>query len=364
MYYAPTPYDYAKGERKAIHSNANRVGAVLLLTVGLQLVAVFADVLLGIVFYREAALSLVLEKNNLVDYMWLTLGEYLFYMGVPVFVGWLLLRKRGVRLMPREKTDGSFGVGLLLLCTGMMVIANIIGSYILTAFEAVGISPLDIPETQDGTVTVMLLNVLTVGIAPAILEELLFRGVVLQGLRPAGDGVALTFSALMFGLMHGTLYQIPFAFILGLVFGYIVLKTGNILWSMGLHAINNVLAVLMEYWLWDLTDEQSAKWYLLFFVVESLLGIIGAAVLMTSSHPRVLPIGDRISSWLTLKQRRRAVYSAGTVIAFVVVMLLVTVSSIQFNDVSLPDNESSDIGSSLAGDEEQQSARVFMEVVR
>ncbi len=357
---------YAGEEKKYIRKNAERVGIVLLLAVGMQFVAVLADMVLGLLVtdFQEVSISLLLQKQSMADYMLFTLAEYVVYMGVPVFAGWLLFRKRDVTIVPLQKTDGSFGVGLLLLGLGMMVIANIIGSYLLSLFETVGVTPVDVPDMQDGTMTVLLLNILTVGIMPGVFEELLFRGVVLQGLRPAGDGAALVFSSLMFGLMHGTLYQIPFAFILGLVFGYIVLKTGNILWTMGLHAVNNTLAVLMEYWLWNVPDEETSKWYLLFFAIETLLGIVGAAVLMMRSHPRVSPVGDRVSSWLTLKQRRRALYSSATVIAFIVLMALITLGSTRFE--GLPGFEAAETNAppAIGTGGEQQSAAVFAEVFR
>jgi len=367
--YEPT-YDqirhyYAAEEKKRIRKNAERVGIVLLLTIGLQFLAVGADLALGLLLsnFTEVSLSGMMQERGMAEYLLLTLAEYVMYMGVPVLLGWLLFRKQNISLMHREKTDGSLGDGLILLGLGMMVIANMVGSYILVVLESVGIVPADVPDMQDGTVPVLLLNILAVGIAPALLEELLFRGVVLQGLRPAGDTVALAVSALMFGLMHGTIYQIPFAFILGLVFGYIVLKTGNILWSMALHAINNTLAVLMEYWLWNASDETMNKWYLLFFAVEALFGVIGAAVLMLRSHPRVSPVGDRISSWLTLKERRRACYSAATVIVFIVLMALITFVSMKFE--GLPGfNEGGGELPSIGTGGEQQSAAVFTEVCR
>lgn len=357
---------YADQEKRAIRKNAERVGIVLLLAVGLQFVAVLADIVLGLLMtdFKEVSLSLVLQEQSMAEYMWFTLAEYVVYMGVPILVGWFLFRKQDITVMPLQKTDGSLGMGLVLLGTGMMVIANIIGSYILTVLEFVGVTPADMPDMQDGTIPVLLLNILVVGVLPALLEELLFRGVILQGLRSAGDTVALVVSALMFGLMHGTLYQIPFAFILGLVFGYIVLKTGNILWSMGLHAANNTLAVLMEYWLWNVSDEEANKWYLLFFAVEALLGAVGAAVLMLRSHPRVSPVGDRISSWLTLKERRRACFSAVTVIVFIVVMALITLGSIQFEGMPGFETAENNAPPSVGTDGEQQSAAVFTEVFR
>ena len=364
--YDPVREYYAREEKKAIRQNAERVGIVLLIAVGLQFVAVFFDIVLGLLLGSagEVSLSEIAQNKGMVYSALLTMVEYIVYMGVPVLVGWLLFRRRGVKIMPLQKTDGSFGMGLVLLGLGMMVIANIIGSYILTVLEAVGVTPAEMPEMQDGTVPVLLLNIVTVGILPGIFEELLFRGVILQGMRPAGDVAALVCSSLMFGLMHGTLYQIPFAFILGLVFGYIVLKTGNILWSMGLHIVNNTLSVLMEYWLWGMDDAAAGKWYLLFFGVEAFLGIIGAAVLMMRSHPRVTPVGDRISSWLTVKERRRALYTAGTVIAFVAIMVLITVGSLQFEGLGGFGETDDSAKPPIGSQEEQQSARVFTEVFR
>lgn len=370
MYYPPA-YDpvreyYFREEKKTIRQNAERVGIVLLIAVGLQFVAVFFDIVLGLLLGSsgESSLSEIAQNKGMVYSTLLTMVEYIVYMGAPVLVGWLLFRRRNVKIMPLQKTDGSFGMGLVLLGLGMMVIANIIGSYILTVLEMVGITPAEIPEMQDGTVPVLLLNIVSVGILPGIFEELLFRGVILQGMRPAGDVAALVCSSLMFGLMHGTLYQIPFAFILGLVFGYIVLKTGNILWSMGLHIVNNTLSVLMEYWLWNVSDEAANKWYLLFFGIEAFLGVIGAAVLMMRSHPRVTPVGDRISSWMTEKQRRRALYTAGTVIAFIVIMALITVAGMEFAGINGIGDTNDNDAPPISSQEEQQSARVFTEVLR
>ena len=68
-----------------------------------------------------------------------------------------------------------------------------------------------------------------VAIVPALVEEFMFRGVILNFLRKHGDGFALITSSFLFGLVHGNFVQIPFAFIVGLTCGFIVIKTGSIL---------------------------------------------------------------------------------------------------------------------------------------
>jgi membrane protease YdiL (CAAX protease family) len=50
-----------------------------------------------------------------------------------------------------------------------------------------------------------------------IAEELLFRGIVLRTLRPWGKQAAILISALVFGLFHGNVVQIPFAFAVGVI---------------------------------------------------------------------------------------------------------------------------------------------------
>ena len=73
-----------------------------------------------------------------------------------------------------------------------------------------------------------------------IAEELLFRGLVLRSLQPYGKKFAIFVSALLFGLFHGNLMQVPFAFVVGLVLGYVAVEY-NIYWAMVLHLINNLV---------------------------------------------------------------------------------------------------------------------------
>jgi len=78
-----------------------------------------------------------------------------------------------------------------------------------------------------------------------IAEELLFRGLLLRMLRPHGKQAAIVISAIAFGLLHGNIIQTPFAFLVGLVLGYVTVEY-SIIWAIVLHIINNfVLSDLM-----------------------------------------------------------------------------------------------------------------------
>ncbi len=86
-------------------------------------------------------------------------------------------------------------------------------------------------------------------IAPVI-EELIFRGLILNGLRKNYSAITAVFiSALLFSLFHLNPWQMPATFVLGLLLGWIVLRTRNILLAIIGHAMNNLLVLLtVTYW--------------------------------------------------------------------------------------------------------------------
>ena len=80
-----------------------------------------------------------------------------------------------------------------------------------------------------------------VGVTPAICEELLFRGLILSGLRRLGKWPAILLSAFLFALAHSSIYRLLPTLLMGVLLGYIVWRTGSILCSMIVHGLNNGL---------------------------------------------------------------------------------------------------------------------------
>jgi sodium transport system permease protein len=94
-------------------------------------------------------------------------------------------------------------------------------------------------------------------LAPAICEELAFRGFILSGLRRMGHKWgAIVLSAALFGLAHGILQQSLGAAAIGVVIGYIAVKTGSIVPGMLYHGVHNSLSVLTGRLTPELLDSQ------------------------------------------------------------------------------------------------------------
>lgn len=115
------------------------------------------------------------------------------------------------------------GVGPLVECS-----ANFFG-YTMAPYLA------DIANTEE--TPSMLLYACLLG---PIMEEVLFRGVLLRKLRPCGKTYSILITAILFGFFHGELTQGLFAFFVGLILGYLTTVYG-IKWAILLHIFNNLV---------------------------------------------------------------------------------------------------------------------------
>ena len=125
---------------------------------------------------------------------------------------------------------------------------------------------------------------LVIALTPALCEEAFFRGLMLSGLRRWGPGAAIGITALLFGLLHGSIYRLLPTFLLGLVLGYAVWRSGSLYCSILIHALNNGLIATL---IWsgggkDLAN-QSFPWSL----TLGALAIMGIGLaLLTGPKPR------------------------------------------------------------------------------
>lgn len=122
----------------------------------------------------------------------------------------------------------SAQLGVQLLFMLMELIANQFGYSTYQAMESAG--------GAADSVSMFLY----VSLGAPVAEELLFRGLLLRSMEPYGKKFAIFASAMLFGLYHANLVQIPFAFAVGLVLGYVTVEY-NIGWAIALHLFNNLI---------------------------------------------------------------------------------------------------------------------------
>ena len=84
-------------------------------------------------------------------------------------------------------------------------------------------------------------NLLFLVILAPVFEEIFLRKLIIDRLRPYGELAAILLSGIAFGLVHGNLHQLLYACASGILFGWIYVKTGNIVVNISLHATLNFI---------------------------------------------------------------------------------------------------------------------------
>lgn len=96
----------------------------------------------------------------------------------------------------------------------------------------------------------LFLLILFICVVPAIIEELVFRGVLqnLLGLVIKNKHLAVWIAAMLFSLMHLSLYGFLPRMLLGALLGYLYLYSGKFLIAVVAHFINNLLVVMVLFY--------------------------------------------------------------------------------------------------------------------
>ncbi len=178
-----------------------------------------------------------------------TLPLYIF--GIPC----LLLALRG---MPRDIPQRHpFGAGAfvvsLIIGISLMIVGNFIGNMFmlqLSVFTGYDFSNM-LEQTFD--LPVWLSSLFTLIAAP-LFEELIFRKIMIDRLRPHGEFCAVLISSLLFGLMHGNFYQFFYATLLGAMLGYLYLRSGKWYLCSLMHLLINLIGGVLPSLLMDMAD--------------------------------------------------------------------------------------------------------------
>lgn len=153
------------------------------------------------------------------------------------------------------------------------------------------------------------------GIVAPIAEELLFRGLIQRTLMPYGKKLAILGSAFTFGIFHGNLLQTPYAFLVGLVLGYVAAEY-SIGWAMVLHMINNLVIADILTRLTMGLDEMAAG-----LIVSAIIWIFAICAIVVLIRRR-REIGAYFSAEKLNGEYLRSFFSNGGMITLMVLMLI------------------------------------------
>ncbi len=217
--------------------------------------------------------------------------------------------------IPKGKNSGL----LLLLGISFCSFANIAASMLESMFDRAGISyEVDFGDNPKGIFGFLLSLIATV-IVPALVEEFACRGIILGSIKKYGEGFAIIVSSVMFGLMHSNFEQIPFAFLVGIVLGFITVKSGSIWLAVLVHGFNNFISVLYTYILSGIPPIYQNLSYTLFLILCLFIGLFAITKLYNKGNCLCL---DKKDAKLALSQRIKTFFTSIPVIIYIAICLL------------------------------------------
>ena len=119
-------------------------------------------------------------------------------------------------------------------------ITSIIIDIIIRTIEDAGVSVPEVDFTFDkNTIANLFVYFISLCVFAPLIEEFLFRGCLLKILKPFGNWFAVIIPAIFFALLHGNMGQGFGAFFIGVILGYVTVKSNSILPAIFLHSLNN-----------------------------------------------------------------------------------------------------------------------------
>lgn len=170
----------------------------------------------------------------------LSLFVYLLAIAVPIFFlkrGWSARQLIAGNLC--DKLPRVIWFYLSVYCA--VFVTNIASN---SALGLLGLSVKSGSPALPVNTAALLVYILNYTVAPAVLEEILFRGIIISRLRPYGDKLAIVVSALLFASVHFNITTFAGIFLMGLLLGSLAVRNNSLVPGIAVHFLNNAIALV------------------------------------------------------------------------------------------------------------------------
>lgn len=220
------PFDPAR-ERRRIAIPALAISFVFLFTTLLQL----------LISYLTARFFPALFDQSY--YVWVVSALPMYAVAMPLSL--LFYRMEPAQPPERKKLGTPVFLGLIALCFAMTYLGNFLGQAVNLLINAVTGRTPDFALQELTLSSPLWANLLFCGILAPIMEEVFYRKLIVDRLLHYGELPAVLISGILFGLIHGNFNQFFYAAMIGMLFGYVYIRTGNLLYTVALHVCVNLV---------------------------------------------------------------------------------------------------------------------------
>ena len=308
-------------ERNEIIRTGMVLGATIIAFIFMQFAAIAVLAALGLRDNYEASSTFQNAFN--------VLAVHLAAITVPFALMALLLKSRWQSpLVPTAKL--GFGKTLAWICFGMggCMLASYLANLVIMLFKACGYQLTQTELSKPDSVFACVMIVVSTAIIPAICEEFAFRCCTLSVLKKYGKGFAVVAVSVVFGLIHGNVIQFVFAFLVGLVLGYITIVTDSVVPAMFIHGFNNSLSVVNDIVTYGAGAAKAEKVLTVLYIFWIATAVIACVYLAITKQLRYKPEPKQKEPYALAFGEKLAALLPGLALPFLI-LIWMTVKTIE-----------------------------------
>ena len=168
-------------------------------------------------------------------------AEMIIYFMTFLYSFFIYRKNKDIISVPIKKIEAGktiHSIGIAVCGVPVAMLLNALGCL----FSSTGAE-----MSEDVNIYPVWVAVVVFAIVPAIVEEYIFRGVVLGAYKTVDVKTSILISSIFFALLHFSYGSVLYGFLFGCLFAYIRIVTNNILYSMIMHCAFNALNVFLSY---------------------------------------------------------------------------------------------------------------------
>lgn len=261
-------------------------------------------------------------NNSVFQSAFTIIGVSFLSVAVPFGVMALINKKKYdypiIQNNPLKPLRGFVWVSFGMLCC---IIANVGVTFIISFMENLFNVTFTQGELLDpDSVLACVMTCISTAIIPPICEEFAMRCCSLQLLRKYGKGFAVFAVSIVFGLLHGNVVQFIFAFTIGLVLGFVTIKTESIVPAVLIHAFSNGISAMNSVLLYTSGEKAGQNAILIAYALWTVLGLGSLLYLLVKGEFKPAPKPQ--NDILTNVQKFTAFLFPWMIVPFVILIVL------------------------------------------
>ncbi len=155
------------------------------------------------------------------------------------------INKNDIFAKASKPTYKYFGICIIIGISSLFLLSGVL-NYFQLLVDKLGFTSASLKYDLDSTKN-YLISLISLAIIPAICEELIFRGILVNALKQKSEIFAIILSSVMFSIFHFSPAQLLYPIFFGMILSILYLRTKNIIFPIILHFINNALSLSIQY---------------------------------------------------------------------------------------------------------------------